>query len=37
MWEDNIDPLTLEEAGLENQDYDSAPAVNRVVYFSEEQ
>jgi hypothetical protein len=37
MWEDNTDFLTLEEAGLENQDYDNVPAVNCVVYFSEEQ
>jgi hypothetical protein len=37
QWEDLTDFLTLEEAGLENQDYDNVPAVNRVVYFSEEQ
>jgi hypothetical protein len=37
QWEDLTDFLTLEEAGLENQDYDNVPAVIRAVYFSEEQ
>lgn len=36
MWEDLTDFLTLEDAGLENCDYDTVPAVNREVYFSEE-
>ena len=37
QWEDLTDFLTLEEAGLENQDYDNVPAVNKIAYFFEEQ
>ena len=33
QWEDLTDFLTLEEAGLESQDYDTVPAVNRAYYF----
>ena len=33
QWEDLTDFLTLEEAGLESQDYDTVPAVNREYYF----
>jgi hypothetical protein len=37
QWEDLTDFLTLEEAGLENQDFDTVPAVNKTAYFFEEQ
>ena len=35
QWEDLTDFLTLEEAGLENQDFDTIPNVQR-DYFKEE-
>lgn len=32
-WEDLTDFLTLEEAGFENQDFDTVPAAIRTEYF----
>jgi hypothetical protein len=36
MWEDLTDFLTLEEAGLENQDYDTITSAQRAYYRDEE-
>lgn len=33
MWEDLTDFLTLEEAGLENCDYDNVPSIIETEYF----
>lgn len=35
QWEDLTDFLTLEEAGLENDDDDTIPAINNREYFRE--
>ena len=35
QWEDLVDFLTLEEAGLENSDHDTIPAINNREYFRE--
>ena len=37
QWEDVVDFLTLEEAGLENADCDTVPACNNREYFRGEQ
>jgi hypothetical protein len=36
QWEDLVDFMTLEEAGLENRDCDTVPAYLQREYFSEE-
>lgn len=35
IWEDLVDFLTLEEAGLENSDFDTISAAQRVYYLEE--
>ena len=35
QWEDLTEFLTLEEAGLENEDYDTVPAVIKAYYKDE--
>ena len=35
MWEDLTDFLTLEEAGLENCDFDTVTSAQRVYYLEE--
>ena len=36
QWEDLVDFLTLEEAGLENRDCDTVPAALNSEYFREQ-
>ena len=37
QWEDVVEFLTLEEAGLENSEYDTVPSCNNREYFRGEQ
>ena len=37
QWEDVVEFLTLEEAGLEGYDVDTVPAANNHEYFRDEQ
>lgn len=36
QWEDNAEFITLEDAGLENKDIDTVPAILNKEYFSYE-
>lgn len=36
QWEDLVEFETLEQAGLENRDYDTIPSVQRENYYNEE-
>jgi hypothetical protein len=36
MWEDLTDFLTLEDAGLENCDYDTVPSIQKQLWANDE-
>lgn len=37
QWEDLVEFETLEQAGLESQDFDTIPTIQRENYYNEEQ